>query len=75
MQGRRVASPCRKPPCCLHPLLACADNAPLPDDVALGNETVIISYLKPNVTINMVDDFTWVPPEPAALGSCPTCRG
>ncbi|KAL4445724.1 hypothetical protein ABPG77_008923 [Micractinium sp. CCAP 211/92] len=34
------------------------DNAPLPDDVALGNETVIISYLKPNVTINMVDDFT-----------------
>jgi hypothetical protein len=29
----------------------------MPDDVALGNETVIVSYLKPNVTLHMVDDF------------------
>lgn len=33
------------------------DDAAMPDDVALGNETVIVSYLKPNVTLHMVDDF------------------
>ncbi|KAL4425896.1 hypothetical protein ABPG75_009912 [Micractinium tetrahymenae] len=48
------------------------DNEPLPDDVSHGNETVIISYLKPNVTINMVDDFSRhnaraVPPHLAPL--------
>ena len=30
----------------------------MPDDMSASNETVIISYLKPNVTIQMVDDFT-----------------
>lgn len=34
------------------------DDGAMPDDVALGNETVIISYLKPNVTIQMIEDFT-----------------
>jgi hypothetical protein len=36
-----------------------ADDVALPDDVSLGNETVIISYLKPNITVQMVDDFRW----------------
>jgi hypothetical protein len=34
------------------------DGEALPDDMALKNETVIISYLKPNVTVQMIDDFT-----------------
>lgn len=34
------------------------DGEALPDDVALKNETVIISYLKPNVTVQMIDDFS-----------------
>ncbi len=34
-----------------------ADGEALPDDMALKNETVIISYLKPNVTVEMIDDF------------------
>ena len=31
----------------------------MPDDMALGNETIIISYLHPNITLQMVDDFRW----------------
>lgn len=34
-----------------------ADGEALPDDMALKNETIIISYLKPNVTVQMIDDF------------------
>jgi hypothetical protein len=37
----------------------CAGGEAMPDDMALGNETVIISYLKPNVTVQMIDDFRW----------------
>lgn len=33
------------------------DDQPLPDDTTTSNETVIISYLKPNVTISFVDEF------------------
>lgn len=29
--------------------------------MALKNETVIISYLKPNVTVQMIDDFRQAP--------------
>ena len=35
-----------------------ADDAAMPYDMAAGNETVVISYLRPNITIQMVDDFT-----------------
>lgn len=34
------------------------DNQPLGNDTVGHNETVIVSYLKPNVTIALVDDFT-----------------
>ncbi|EFN57413.1 hypothetical protein CHLNCDRAFT_142853 [Chlorella variabilis] len=34
------------------------DDAAMPDDMALGNETIIISYLHPNITLQMVDDFS-----------------
>lgn len=53
--GRRA---CRRPS---WPHLAPfpADNEPLPHDVAHSNETVVVSYLKPNVTVNMIDDFRW----------------
>lgn len=47
----------------MHPVsppLPCSDGEALPDDVALKNETVIISYLKPNVTVQMIDDFRFV---------------
>lgn len=46
-----------------------ADDAALPDDVALGNETIIISYLKPNITLQMVDDFRWARPAGGAQGA------
>ena len=48
-----------RPTICL-PLPTCApaDDAAMPDDMAAGNETAIISYLRPNITVQMVDDFT-----------------
>lgn len=33
------------------------DDQPLAFDYVVGNETVIISYLKPNVTLSLVDDY------------------
>ena len=36
-------------------------DQPLGDDTVLHNETVIVSYLKPNMTIALVDDFGTYP--------------
>lgn len=36
------------------------DGEPMPDDMVASNVTEIVSYLKPNVTVNFVDEFGYV---------------